>query len=104
MLKTDEPKYPNITIDLVGEDGNAFAIMARCTQALKRNGLSDQVQAFRSEATSGDYDNVLMTVMSWFSVDAMDIDAMDTDDEEDDDYEGDCSMCEESLEDCECED
>ena len=94
MLKTDEPKYPNITIDLVGEDGNAFAIMARCTQALKQNGLSDQVQAFRSEATSGDYNNVLMTVLSWFSVNA----------EATDDYEGDCSMCEESLEDCECED
>ena len=94
MLKTDEPKYPNITIDLVGEDGNAFAIMARCTQALKRNGLSDRVQAFRSEATSGDYNNVLMTVLSWFSVNA----------EATDDYEGDCSMCEESLEDCECED
>ena len=98
MLKTDEPKYPNITIDLVGEDGNAFAIMARCTQALKRNGLSDQVQAFRSEATSGDYDNVLMTVMSWFSVNAQVFP------EATDDSEGDCSMCEESLEYCECED
>jgi hypothetical protein len=94
MLKTDEPKYPNINIDLVGEDGNAYSIIGRCTLALRRNGLSDQVAAFRSEVTSGDYNNVLMTVMSWFSV--------DTDDE--DDSEGDCSMCEESLEYCECED
>lgn len=99
MLKTDEPKYPNITIDLVGEDGNAFSIIGRCTLALKRNGLSDQVEAFRSEATSGDYNKVLMTAMAWFSCDAV-----DTDDEDEDDYEGDCSMCEESLEDCECED
>ena len=70
MLQLDNPKYPNINIELVGEDGNAFSILGRCTRALKRNGLNDQVEAFREQATSGDYDNLLRTVMSWFSVDA----------------------------------
>lgn len=68
MLRTDQIKYPNINIDLVGEDGNAFSIIGRCTRALKRNGLNDQVETFRKQATSGDYNNVLKTVMIWFSV------------------------------------
>ena len=93
MLQTDQPKYPEINIELVGQDGNAYSILGRCTDALRRNGLRDQVEAFRKEATSGDYDNVLRTVMAWFSVD------------EDDEYnEDECTMCYEKHEDCECED
>jgi hypothetical protein len=91
MLQTDQPKYPEINIQLVGQDGNAYSILGRCTDALRRNGLRDQVEAFRKEATSGDYDNVLRTVMAWFSVD--------------EEYnEDECTMCYEKHEDCECED
>lgn len=93
MLQLDNPKYPNINIELVGEDGNAFSILGRCTQALKRNGLNDQVEAFREQATSGDYDNLLRTVMAWFSVD---VDYEENEDE--------CAWCSEAHEDCECED
>lgn len=76
-MNITEPKYPNIKVRLVGEDGNAFSILGRCTRALKQNGHADQVEVFRSEATSGDYDNLLRTVMRWFDVDG------DLDDEED---------------------
>ena len=92
MLKTDQPKDPNINIELVGEDGNAYSIIGRCTLALKRNGLSDEVEAFRKEATSGDYDNVLRTVLAWFSVDMEEVTTNE------------CAWCEEKHEDCECED
>ena len=92
MLKTDQPKYPNINIELVGEDGNAYSIIGRCTLALKRNGLRDEVEAFRKEATSGDYDNVLRTVLAWFSVDMAEVTTNE------------CAWCEEKHEDCECED
>ena len=44
--------------------------MGRCTREMKRNGLRDEVDAFLSEATSGDYDNLLLTVMRWFATDA----------------------------------
>lgn len=67
-------KYPNINIPLVGEDGNAFSILARVQRTMKRNGLGDKVAEFHAEATSGDYDNLLRTVMAWFAVDEDDED------------------------------
>ena len=30
------PKYPNITVELVGKDGNAFNILGICRRAMKR--------------------------------------------------------------------
>lgn len=44
---------------LVGEDGNAFAIMGRVVEALRKNGQSDKVNEFRTRAMSGDYNNLL---------------------------------------------
>ena len=59
-------KYPNVTVQLSGEDGNAFFIIARVGEALKRAGiLQKEINAFRKEATSGDYDHVLQTCMAW---------------------------------------
>lgn len=63
-------KYPHINIPLVGQDGNAFAILARVKRIMRRADLPDsEWQAFHAEATSGNYDNLLVTVMKWFSVD-----------------------------------
>lgn len=62
-------KYPNINIPLVGEDGNAFSILGRVSRTMKRNSIHDQWDEFHTEATSGDYDNLLRTVMAWFAVD-----------------------------------
>ena len=61
------PKYPQITIQLVGEDGNAFAILGRVSKAMKRNKIYDKWGEFHAEATSGNYDNLIMTVLRWFS-------------------------------------
>jgi hypothetical protein len=41
---------------------------------MKRNGIHDQWDEFHTEATSGDYDNLLRTVMAWFAVDEDDED------------------------------
>ena len=61
-------KYPEIYVPLVGEDGNAYAILARVSKALKRAGVSkEEVAEFHAEATSGDYDHLLRTVISWVS-------------------------------------
>lgn len=63
-------KYPEINIRLVGEDGNAFSILARVTQALRRAGISeDERKAFTDEATAGDYGHLLRTVMAWVATD-----------------------------------
>lgn len=63
-------KFPGVKVALVGEDGNAFSILARVQRALKRGGASaEEVSEFYREATSGDYDNLLRVVMSWVDVD-----------------------------------
>lgn len=63
-------KYPHVTVPLTGEDGNAFFIIGRTTRAMKRGGVSaDEIKSFMEEATSGDYDHLLSTVMKWVSVD-----------------------------------
>lgn len=67
------PKYPQISVDMVGQDGNAFAIMGRVTKAMRRAGLGNDIQqAFRDEAMSGDYDNLLRVVMNTVNVDDFD--------------------------------
>lgn len=66
-------KYPNIFVDLSRVDGNAFSIMGVVTRAMKQHGLpASEVDAYRKEATSGDYDHLLATTLSWVSVDYID--------------------------------
>lgn len=40
---------------LVGQDGNAFALMGYTANALRREGLRELVSEMQKEATSGDY-------------------------------------------------
>ena len=40
----------NIRVKLVGEDGNAFAILARVRSALRRGGRADLVEPFTIQA------------------------------------------------------
>tara|TARA_B110000259_G_C14009031_1_gene398920 strand:+ start:440 stop:637 length:198 start_codon:yes stop_codon:yes gene_type:complete len=62
-------KYPDVQVDLVGEDGNAMAIMARVSSALRRAGVSkEERDAYFAESTSGDYDNLLRVAMEWVEV------------------------------------
>jgi hypothetical protein len=62
-------KYPDVQVDLVGEDGNAMAIMARVSSALRRAGVSEEERnAYYAESTSGDYDNLLRVAMEWVEV------------------------------------
>jgi len=92
-----DTKYPEINIPLVGEDGNAFSILGRVQRIMRQNDLAGEFTVFQSEATAGDYNHLLRTVMAWFSVDE------DKDDEDEDDDEGDtCGWCDEAHSDCEC--
>lgn len=64
-----QPKYPNVSVQLSGEDANAFFMIARTRRALKRAGVSeDEVQQFTSEAESGTYDDVITTIGRWVEV------------------------------------
>ena len=63
------PKYPDITVTLTGQDGNAFAVLGQCRGAARDAGLSDdEIAAFMDEAMAGDYDHMLQTAMRWFEV------------------------------------
>ena len=59
----------NIHLKLTGEDGNAFFILGRARQALRRARRSDLWEQFNKEATSGDYTNLLATCTKYFVVD-----------------------------------
>jgi hypothetical protein len=60
-----QPRYPDICVQLTGEDGNAFAILGRTTRALRHAGLhQDEIDQYYAEATAGDY-HLLQTTMRW---------------------------------------
>jgi hypothetical protein len=65
----DAVKFPNVEVKLVGEDGNAFFMIGRTIAALRKGGATtEQVNEFQTEAMSGDYDNVIQTIMRWVEV------------------------------------
>lgn len=64
-----KPKYPHVKVQLVGNDGNAFSIIARVRREMRRAKISsDEIDAFIKEATSGDYDHLLATCTKYVEV------------------------------------
>lgn len=62
-------KYPEITVKLIGSDGNAFAILANMKRAMQRHKVSrEDIDSFLKEAMSGDYNHLLRTCMKWVNV------------------------------------
>jgi len=52
--------------EIVGQDGNAFAIMGRVNRALKRAGNEQSIlDSYREQATSGDYSHLLAVTMAF---------------------------------------
>lgn len=67
--ETTGPKHPDIEVQLSGEDGNAFSIIARVRRALRDNGVSsDEVNAYVDEALRGSYEDLLVITMKWVTV------------------------------------
>ena len=64
-----EVRYPQVKVELVGQDGNAFSIMGRVSRAMRRAGLTqEQIKEYTDEATAGDYDHLLQTTMRFVEV------------------------------------
>ena len=62
-------KYPEVKVKLVGNDGNAYAIMGAVQKALKRAGVShEEIAKYLEESMSGDYDNLIATACRWVKV------------------------------------
>jgi len=57
------------TLVLSGVDGNAFMILGKAQRVAKNAGwASEKIDEVFAEATSGDYDHVLQTMMKYFEV------------------------------------
>jgi hypothetical protein len=57
----DTPTYPDVIVKLVGEDGNAYAIIAAIARALRRQISPDAAAAFTDTAfASQSYDDLLI--------------------------------------------
>ena len=57
------------TCQLVGGDGNAFAIIGTVSKCLKRAGMPDKAKEFQEKAfSSGSYDEVLRLCMEYVEV------------------------------------
>lgn len=55
-----------IDLELVGVDGNAFAIMGVFRRQARKEGWSSQeIETVIEEAMSGDYDHLLATIMTY---------------------------------------
>jgi hypothetical protein len=68
-VSSREVRYPDVQVQLTGNDGNAYAIMGAVETALKRHGVSEaEIKKYREESMSGDYDNLLVTAMRWVDV------------------------------------
>ena len=64
-----KPKYPEVTVQLIGQDGNAFAVMGAVVKALRAAKITkEERDTFMQEATKGDYNELLTTCMRWVTV------------------------------------
>jgi hypothetical protein len=58
-----------VSVQLSGNDGNAFAVMGTVKSALKKAGASkEEIEQYLTDSMSGDYDNLLRVAMEWVKV------------------------------------
>ena len=63
-----EPKRKPL-VKLIGENSNAYAIIGRVKKALKKAGADQEyIQRYVDEATSGDYNNLLLVTMKYVRI------------------------------------
>ena len=59
----------NVEVKLVGEDGNALAILSRVSTAMKDEGVDKKIiNRYQKEAMSGDYNHLLQVTMEYVEV------------------------------------
>jgi hypothetical protein len=82
VLSPSQPKYPHIGVKLVGENGNAWAILARVDEALRKGGVDrTNRSAYMAWAMDGDYDHLLWVTMCTVATDSDDEWDLDCDDD-----------------------
>jgi hypothetical protein len=66
-----KPKYPDVRVQISGEDGNIYAIGGRVGKALGRAGVPRREinELYQSLSSAKSYDEALQVVMDWVEVD-----------------------------------
>ena len=62
-------KYPDVTVQLSGNDGNAFYILGAVKRAMREAEVSEEeIDQCMTEMKSGDYRNLLGVAHDWVNV------------------------------------
>jgi hypothetical protein len=62
------PKF-DVQVKLVGNDGNAYAIMGAVKKGLQKAGATkEDIDTYLAESMSGDYNHLLATACDWVDV------------------------------------
>lgn len=69
----------NIKVRIIGVDGNVFCLLGICRRALGRAGKIELWDEFYKEATSGDYNHALATIVDYFEVGSVNDEQEDVD-------------------------
>lgn len=63
-----------VKLNLVGLDGNAFSLMGAFSKQARREGWdNDEISYVTHKCMSGDYDNLLRTLMEYCDMDSEDV-------------------------------
>ena len=75
MEKTNSGTVTGVKVKLIGDDGNAFAIIGKVKNTMRRSGVSKEIiDEYVKEAMSGDYDNLLTVTMKYVIITGSDDD------------------------------
>jgi hypothetical protein len=73
-----------VKLNLMGLDGNAFYLLGAFGRAAKNQGWKEaEIKAVRDEATKGDYNHLVATLMD--NTEEVEVDADEDDEDEDED-------------------
>lgn len=62
-------KFPDVVVDFSNQNGNAFAVMGIVIKAMRRAKVSESdIEQYKSEAMSGDYNNLLRVTMEYVEI------------------------------------
>ena len=64
MITNKRPKKSKIEIDLLGPEGNAFALLGIAKDLCHKTGI--EWEPVKNEMTSGNYENLLLTMDKYF--------------------------------------
>ena len=64
-----DTKYPDIEVELIGTNGNVYALIGKVTRAIRREVGTAEAEAFSVKAQSqSSYDDVLVLIMDTVEV------------------------------------